>query len=131
VGVLFLLRTMNPASIEKATSEKLPLGAVAYLSSQPPLGPMYNSYNFGGYFIYALPQYQVFVDGRTDLYPDEFLFSSYRAWQGIGWRELFAEWDIRLVVVETSSPLAYALSQENNWAEVFRDNVAIIFRATP
>ena len=33
---------------------------------------MFNSYNWGGYLMFALPDMPVFVDGRTDLYGDTF-----------------------------------------------------------
>jgi hypothetical protein len=32
---------------------------------------MFNSYNWGGYLLWELPEYPVFIDGRTDLYDDE------------------------------------------------------------
>src|ERR1039458_7411349 len=31
-------------------------------------GPMLNDYSFGGYLIWAAPEYPVMMDGRTDVY---------------------------------------------------------------
>ena len=38
-----------------------------YLADAPPPGELFNSYNWGGYLMFALPDMPVFVDGRTDL----------------------------------------------------------------
>lgn len=48
-------------------------GAVAHLRAHRPEGNLFNSYNWGGYLLWALPEYPVFVDGRADLYGDEIL----------------------------------------------------------
>ena len=50
-----------------------PLRAVRFLRQQHLPGPIYNSFNEGGFLIGQLPEYPVSIDGRTDLYPDEFI----------------------------------------------------------
>ena len=90
---------------------------------------MFNSYNWGGYLLFTLwPDYPVFVDGRTDLYDDDFLrqyISIYVA--DDGWQELLDEYQIQLVVVETNSILAKLLRTDPAWHEAYRDDMAVIF----
>ena len=48
-----------------------PAGAVEYVKEHRPPGPLYNHFNWGGYLIWALPEYPVGMDGRTNLYGEE------------------------------------------------------------
>ncbi|MCS6883764.1 MAG: hypothetical protein NZU74_20800, partial [Chloroflexaceae bacterium] len=59
--------TVLPASAnERAIAKVSPVGAAEFIRRERPPGPMFNSYNFGGYLMWALyPEYPVFVDGRT------------------------------------------------------------------
>jgi hypothetical protein len=120
---------LAPGAVEKATRASLPVDAVAYIRAQRPPGPMFNSYNWGGYLLFTLwPDYPVFVDGRTDLYDDDFLrqyISIYVA--DDGWQELLDEYQIQLVVVETNSILAKLLRVESDWQEVYGDQMAVVF----
>ncbi|HIK10948.1 MAG TPA: hypothetical protein IGS52_11875, partial [Oscillatoriaceae cyanobacterium M33_DOE_052] len=103
---------LQPATITQAEAASLPLGAVRYLREQRPAGPMFNSYNWGGYLIWALyPDYRVFVDGRTDLYDDAFLRDYLKvALVRPGWEAVVERYDVRLIVIERESVLATVLA---------------------
>lgn len=66
-----------------------------------PEGPLFNSYNLGGYLLWMLPEYLVFIDGRADLYGDEVI----QEWMDIsngtdeGLRQLETR-GIRLILLE-------------------------------
>jgi hypothetical protein len=119
---------ISPEANEKAQAENLPVAAVAYLRENEPPGPLFNSYNWGGYIIWELPQYPVFVDGRTDLYGDE-LLREYLAtvFGNAGWRESLNRYDINLVFIESAAFLAHQLRQEPGGEQVYRDDMASIF----
>lgn len=123
-------QVISPQTLARVERETLPAGAVAFLQSEQPPGPLFNSYNWGGYLIYHLwPAYDVYVDGRTDLYDDEFLREYLNtARTGDGWREPLERYGINLVFVEHNSFLANALREEPGWQEAFRDEQASIFR---
>ncbi len=90
---------------------------------------MFNSYNWGGYLMFALPDVPVFVDGRTDLYGDALLTRYLRtALGGEGWRETLDEYRINLVIVETGSGLARNLADEPGWQIAHEDVLAMVFR---
>ncbi len=128
--VVALIRISGPISTqanEAEQAENLPVAAINYLRENEPPGPMFNNYNWGGYIVWKLPQYPVFVDGRTDLYGDE-LLREYLAtvFANSGWKETLDEYGIKLVFVETAAPLAKELRQETGWEEVYRDEMASI-----
>jgi hypothetical protein len=120
---------LAPGAVEKATRASLPVDAVAYIQAQRPPGPMFNSYNWGGYLLYTLwPDYPVFVDGRTDLYDDDFLRQYINIYVADdGWQELLDEYQIQLVVVETNSVLDKLLRTDPAWQEAYRDDMAVVF----
>jgi hypothetical protein len=120
---------LAPGAVENATRAALPVDAVAYIQAQRPPGPMFNSYNWGGYLLYTLwPDYPVFVDGRTDLYDDDFLRQYINIYVADdGWQELLDEYQIQLVVVETNSILAKLLRADPDWQEAYRDEMGAVF----
>jgi len=122
VGVgLYALGVLLPVTIQQAQERFLPIKAVDYLNENNPPGPMFNSYNWGGYLMFAAPQYKVFIDGRTDLYGD-FLSTYYDTAQGWeGWQNILDQYDIRLVVVEATSGLADVLRKSPDWTLAYED----------
>jgi hypothetical protein len=108
--------------------EHIPISAFDYIEQQKPVGPIFNSYNWGGYLIWRLyPEYLAYVDGRTDLYGDEFLSTYLNIWlAGPGWDDELSERDIHLVIIEAQSPLAYAL-QGKGWTMEHEDDQAKVF----
>lgn len=113
----------SPALVEKS----YPADAVAWLKAHRPEGQLFNSYNWGGYLLWALPEYPVFVDGRADLYGDEILS---QWWQVVnaeeaGWG-ILEKWHIRLVLLEPDWPVVRELPSRG-WRELYRDEKAVIF----
>lgn len=111
-----LLLVIDAETIDDAQKRFLPVAVAEQIRSANYVGNMFNSYNMGGYLLFALPDVPVFVDGRTDLYGNDFLLRYLRAANGIpGWRELLDEYDIGFVVVERASGIAYWLAEEPGW----------------
>jgi hypothetical protein len=124
---LKIVATLNPKVVAEAQVQYLPVKAAAYLNRAKPTGPMFNSYNWGGYLMFAAPEYPVFVDGRTDLYDDALLTQWLETARAENWQQTFDQWKIRLVVIERDSPLAEALRHERNWKETNPDKGTAIF----
>ncbi|HEY43905.1 MAG TPA: hypothetical protein G4O11_07985 [Anaerolineae bacterium] len=119
---------LNDQINQEAVSKQVPVDAVAFLHEHPDLGPLYNSYNWGGYVIWALyPDHLSFVDGRTDLFGDEILEDYLAAWRAEpGWQHILDQWGIRIALLEPYAPLAFALEQAG-WALLYEDEQAIIY----
>lgn len=105
----------------------VPVAAGEFLLEERPPGPLFNSYNWGGYVVWALyPHYLSFVDGRTDLFGDEILEQYLLAWRADpGWEEVFERWGIRVALLEPQAPLARAL-EAAGWRNVYRDDLAVV-----
>lgn len=124
-----VLLVLDAETVEEGQQEFLPVQAVAYLKAANPPGPMFNSYNWGGYLMFMLPDRPVFIDGRTDLYGDAFISQEYfEAARGASdWQAILDQYGIRLVIVEADSGLARVLRDQADWMLRYEDALAAVF----
>jgi hypothetical protein len=130
---LALIKTLTvlPSRLNaQAIAMTVPVQAAEFIRAQQLPGPMFNSYNFGAYLMWALhPDYPVYVDGRTDLYDDAFLRSYLNvAFGRPGWEAALEERGIRLVVIEADSLLGDRLQESEAWQRVYTDEVAAVYQ---
>jgi hypothetical protein len=121
---------VNETTVRQAQELYFPVEAADYLHSTPLPGKMFNSYNWGGYLMFAAPDVPVYVDGRTDLYEDAFL----RRYLDIvflhdGWDTALDEQGIGFVAIEANSVLASMLrTMPQRWDEhLFDDGRSAVF----
>ncbi len=134
-GLVKMVSALNEKTVREAQEERFPVELAQFLNETPPSGPMFNSYNWGGYLMFAAPHVPVYVDGRTDLYDDAFL----RRYLKIvfireGWREALDEQQVGFVAIEANSVLAEMLrTMPDVWQErLFDDDRSALFvRVTP
>lgn len=121
---------LKPSLNEERQRETLPVEAAAWIRQRHPSGEMYNPYNWGGYLIWALwPDYRVFVDGRTDLYGDEFLRQYLDVYLARpGFEAILADYNVNLVLTYPDDVLSAQLACVGGWEEVYRDEVAVVWR---
>lgn len=127
-ALIKMSQPLSPAVNEQAQAESLPVEAIAFLKRERPAGLIFNSYNWGGYLIWELPEYPVFVDGRTDLYDDAFL----REYLSIvlaqdDWEQALDSHQVDLVLIEPQSMLGRLLGERPGWEQVYLDEMATIF----
>ena len=108
---------------------RFPARAASFLDAQKLPAPLFNSYDFGGYLIWRLyPRYQVYIDGRTDLYGHAFLDNFIQVYEvNTDPRVALNHDGIRTVLVEPRSALAGFLRTQTEWKRVYEDPVAVIF----
>ena len=112
----------------EAFAEFLPVDAVEYLKETMPEGRMFSSYNWGAYLLWELPEYPVFVDGRTDLYNDAVIGEWFRVVRAEeGWEDVLEKWEVDLVLVERGAPIIIQLNQ-TGWVQVRKDELAVLFQ---
>lgn len=134
---LILLSILLAGSLKTARSlqnnqalqgREFPVAAVDYLEGEEP-GNIYNRYRWGGYLIWRLyPQWQVFIDGRADVYGDAFIeeyLEVYRVRKG--WRDTLDKYEVDIVLIDRGSALATLLDEDGGWRKAYEDEVAVIF----
>jgi len=91
-------------------------------------GPLYNSFDWGGYLIWRLPGLRVSIDGRTNLHGEERIQRSLDTWAGRkGWREDPELAAAGVVIAEASAPLASLLRLDDRFKRVYEDDLAVVF----
>jgi hypothetical protein len=132
----------------RAAEWTIPSGAADYLLANHIRGPIFNTYEQGGYLIWRLwPQQRVFIDGRAlneAVYSDyhQILFNDgYAADQVTGPRaELLERYGVQAVVMNALDypsgalyPLAIALANPDfdDWQLVYEDAQAVVFLRRP
>lgn len=127
-GVTKLFAVTDEKLIDHFASEVFPVGAVAWIRTNQPEGQLFNSYNWGGYLSWELRQYSVFVDGRTDLYGEEFLKMYSDISNGeMDWEKNLMDFSVNLVLIETHSGLSRELERSSNWIKQYEDGIAVIY----
>ncbi len=109
-------------------AEQFPAAAVEFLRAHES-GPIFNGYGWGGYLIWKLyPSQLVYIDGRADVYGDEF-FEGFLQTEAGGrdWRARLERDGVRAVMVVPDAALASLLREDAAWEKVFEDAQAVIF----
>jgi len=91
-------------------------------------GPVFNDYDFGGYLIFE--GVAPFVDGRIDLYGDDFMRAYAAALSAEGDRlpQLLARYHIAWTLLRPEEPAAAALDRDPAWERVYADANAVVHR---
>lgn len=104
----------------------VPSGAVDWLDRNRPTGNLYNWYDWGGYLIWR--GHKVWIDGRPDMYGDHFVFKDKEIGDAKGdWRAVFAERNVRAVMIMPQSDLARALAADAEWVKGYEDQLSIVY----
>jgi len=108
-----------------------PLAALDYIETHGLAAKrMYNSYNWGGYLLWR--GYRVFIDGRADVYLDDFMNEYVLAYQLRGdWRQPLDKYAVDYVLIEREASLATLLEASREWTRAYQDNMAVIFTRIP
>jgi hypothetical protein len=106
-----------------------PADAVTWIEQKGPPRQLYNPYRWGGYLIWRLfPDYQVFVDGRADMYGDPFLLEYVELTSAApGWEEMLASHDVCTALVQAGGALSSAMAGSPDWEHMYEDKTAAIY----
>jgi hypothetical protein len=123
----------DPAFLAEAGN--FPDDAVDFLRRHPPGGTVFNSYGWGGYLLWHLPDAEIFIDGRMASWhpPDEPIFRMHADVLKLegDWQATLNRYNITHILVESDSTLAGAAALLPAWREVYRDDLAVIYRREP
>jgi hypothetical protein len=116
------------ASLARQVEEYNPTKALTYIRAQHLSGPMLNEYVYGGYLIWAAPEYPVFVDGRTDIFEWTGVLSEYgrAVLLQSDPRRLLDKYHVNFCLLSETSPLKQVLPLIPGWKIVYSDNVAFV-----
>ena len=121
-----------------------PIAAVDFIKQHRLLeessGNLYNTYNFGGYLMWALPEHPVFIDGRLRPYHNG---TFQRYWDNFSgaesWQETVERYSVTVALMtlpHQQQGVLYnssaAMFLPDTWALIYMDDVAAVYaRRTP
>jgi len=114
--------------LDQAITSTFPVKASNFLRRYPQPGPLYNTFDWGGFLMWYLPQYPVAIDGRNDLYGDELDERFFRtqsgdlSYKGDPWLN-----ESGVILLRRTDGLAVSLSLDSNFRKIYEDELASVF----
>jgi hypothetical protein len=121
---------LNNSRLHELLAKEMPVRAVEFVKAHKFSGPLYNTYDWGGFLIWNLPSLPVSMDGRAALYGDE------RIDRSLATLSARPDWasdpllaSAHLVIGPVKAPLTQVLRLDRRFELVFEDKVAAVFVA--
>jgi hypothetical protein len=114
--------------IDRAISGRFPVMASNFVHQNRLPGPIYNTFDWGGFLTWYMPEYPVSIDGRTDLYGDALTKLLVDTQTGAGpytGNPYLGE--ARLVLLHRQDGLASALRVDPHYRKVYEDQLTVLF----
>jgi hypothetical protein len=119
----------NQQTLARQVDEQSPVKAVEFIKAHHLSGPMLNEYVYGGYLIWAAPEYPVFVDGRADVFEQTGVLAEFGNWATLQSdpKELLDKYKIGFCLLTRKSPMVVVVPLLHNWTAIYSDNNSVIF----
>ena len=127
IGFAIKLRTTVFSSVNQDVLN-VPVKAVGYLKVNQITGNTFTDPNiWGDYLIWALPTNPVYIDGRIDMYPPDFVKQYRDITLGLtDWRAPFDLYGVQVAIVRRNSPLISSLT-DAHWQQRYEDEMTLVF----
>ena len=132
VTIVCAILPSTDSELLRRSNHVLPIDACNFMRRARPAPPLFNSYKFGGFLAWYLPEYPASIDGRTALFGDETVAEHFKTVNGerpLSQDPVFSA--AHTVLLEKNSKLARALTSIPALTKLFRvmysDDVAIVF----
>ncbi len=121
------LMGIREARLKESLAKTLPVSAVEAIKVRGYTGPLYNTYDWGGYLMWTLRK-PVSLDGRAGLYGDARIESALKTWSAEPlWGADTTFQSARLVIAPRKQPLTQLLRLSPQFRLVYEDDVALVF----
>ena len=120
----FLVIKIKPIQVDESSA---PTQAIKAAQAQTLRGPVLNEYGWGGHLIYA--NIAPFIDGRADIYGDDFLKKYIEALglkESDGLEKLMEQYEIEWTLLPTGSPAVSLLDHLPEWRRLYADKIAVV-----
>jgi hypothetical protein len=116
---------------QRPPSAEHPGAAIAALPAELRRQPVMNEYGFGGSLILA--GIAPFIDGRADLYGDDFLNAHSRIARGdaAAFDRAVARWGISWTIFRPDTPIVARLDADPAWRRSYADQWAVVHVRRP
>jgi hypothetical protein len=126
LGVLLLAAFRLPVAFARQDSGSQPIAAIERLPAELRAKRVLNTYGFGGPLIMA--GIEPYIDGRADMYGDDFKFEHQRIVDGDAqaFERALRQWGIAWTILAPHEKLVGLLDQTPGWKRVYADRWAVV-----
>ena len=118
----------NARGLDRAISAMFPVNAVNFVRQNQVPGPLYNTFDWGGFLTWYMPNYPVVVDGRTDLYGDQLNELLLKTENGDpSYRDDPYLNDAGIVLLRRRDGLVSTLELDPRFRKIYEDRMATVF----
>jgi hypothetical protein len=118
----------NSGNLRLAVANVFPVQAINFLHAHPQPGPLYNTFDWGGFISWYMPEYPVSIDGRTDLYGDDIDSRFILTQNGdASYADDPYLNEAKLFLLPRQTPLALLLASDARFVLMYQDPLAVIF----
>jgi hypothetical protein len=133
VGVSLLTAILafpNRQNLEAQVVAGSPVKALEFTKTHNLAGPMLNDFVYGGYLMWAAPEYPVFVDGRSDIYEWTGVLAEFSDWSNLQTdpNALLNKYGVQFCLISNRSPMARVLPLLHGWKAVYSDQNSLVFQ---
>lgn len=120
-------------NIELQVEKGSPVKAVDFLKRSHLPGPMLNDYTYGGYLIWAAPEYPDFVDGRSDVFEWSGVLQEFGQWATLQSKPetLLDKYKVNFCLLNPHTSIARILPLLTGWKAIYSDENSVIFLRNP
>jgi hypothetical protein len=131
LGLILLSAVRLSIPLQRGDGATYPASAIQALPQALRSQPVLNSYSFGGPLI--LNGIKPFIDGRADLYGDDFMLGHHHIVSGdaAAFEEAVRKWGIGWTILAPGEPLVSLLDRKPGWRRAYADKWAVVHVAEP
>jgi len=123
----------SKSNLDQQVEDGSPVKALAFVRDHHLPGPMMNDHVYGGYLMWAAPEYPVFIDGRTDVFEWAGVLREFGEWATLQTAPgaLLDKYNVQFCILTRESPMIQVLPLLPNWKVAYEDsNSAVIERVS-
>ncbi len=123
----------SSSNLRQQVEDGSPVKALEFVRAHHLEGPMLNDHVYGGYLLWAAPEYPVFIDGRTDVFEWAGVLREFGEWATLETDPniLLEKYKVNFLIVTRQSPMIQVLPLLPNWKLAYEDsNSAVIERVS-
>jgi tetratricopeptide (TPR) repeat protein len=110
------------------TEEDYPKAASEMINASGLPGNMFNHYNYGGYLIWKMPKYKVFIDGRLEMYEGQAGKDYTTILQAKpGYKILLDKYHINFFIMRIADKIVENLVIDPDWKYAYHDQEYVVF----
>jgi hypothetical protein len=126
LGVLVMVGVRATDPVVRNDAVTTPRAALSHVPAALQARPVLNTYSLGGYLVFR--GIKPFIDGRADMYGDEFFSRHIRMMRGDGaeFDKAAAQYHLDWTLLQPREPLARQMDSKPGWRRIYSDRWAVV-----